>query len=97
MVEKIRSELNIEKWSIWHPTNSRKKPKVRVIARQIDLPNGNQAITKVKVGFTDLGVLTTDDQKVYYALIKMWEEDERPEVPERDQRYVGVGTSHPTG
>ena len=78
--QRIYPELNLEKWSIWQPTNSRTKPKAKILERQIQLPGSSQVMAKVKVGFTDLGVLTTEDQKVYYALIKMWEEDGRPEI-----------------
>lgn len=72
--QKIRSELNIEKWSIWQPSQSRGKPEARTITREITLANGNKVNAKVEIGFTHKGELTTLDQKVFYALIKIWEE-----------------------
>ncbi len=72
--EKIRTELNIEKWSIWRPANARTKPKARTFERDVRLPDGTRIVAKLKIGFTDEGNLTTEDQKVYYALVKVWEE-----------------------
>jgi hypothetical protein len=72
--QKIRSELNLEKWSFWQPSQSRGKLKARIIERDIILPNGNKTKAKVEIGFTQKGELTTFDQKVFYALIKIWEE-----------------------
>jgi hypothetical protein len=79
-LKRIYPDLNIEKWSIWQPANSRKSLQAKELERSINLPNGNRITTKVTVGFTHLGCLTTEDQKVYYALIRIWEEDGRPEV-----------------
>ena len=79
-LDRIHPELNIEKWSIWQPAHSRRKPKRRVIERHTDLEDGNKIIATVEVGFTDWGVLTTDDQKVYYAIIKIWEAEGRPQI-----------------
>lgn len=78
-LEKIRPELNLEKWSIWHPAKSKNQPKTRIIERQITLPNGNKINAKLEVGYTDRGELTTEDQKTYYALVKHWEDHGRPE------------------
>ena len=38
------------------------------------MPDGTRIVAKLKVGFTDEGSLTTEDQRVYYALVKVWEE-----------------------
>lgn len=73
-LEKIRPELNLEKWSVWQPAKSKNAPKARTFQREITLVDGSKAIAKVKIGFTDEGVLTTEDQKTYYALVKHWEE-----------------------
>lgn len=72
-LEKIRPELNLEKWSIWQPANSRKPLKARIIEREIALPNGSKVNARVEVGYTQRGTLTTEDQKTYYALVKYWE------------------------
>jgi hypothetical protein len=72
--ERIRPELNVEKWSIWRPANSRGGPRARTFERDVLLPDGTRIVAKLKVGFTDEGSLTTEDQRVYYALVKVWEE-----------------------
>jgi hypothetical protein len=77
--EVIRPEQNIEKWSIWQPANARTPLKARIFEREIPLPEGKMFVAKLKVGFTDEGTLTTDEQRVYYALVKLWEESGRPQ------------------
>lgn len=78
-LDKIRPELNLEKWSIWKPSKSKNRPEVRVIEREITLADGSKVKAKVHVDFTSRGELTTEDQKTYYALIKYWEEHGRSE------------------
>jgi hypothetical protein len=74
----IRSELTLEKWpAIWRPASSHGEPEVRTLARKLTLPDGREKNARVEVGYTDLGNLTTEDQKTYYALIKQWEESGR--------------------
>jgi hypothetical protein len=72
---KIRPELNVEKWSIWQPANARTGvPRERLIERQVTLPNGNKVTAKLTVSPTTKGDLTTRDQRVYYALVKQWQD-----------------------
>lgn len=80
-LELIRSELNLEQWSIWQPTNSHSAPKAKTLTRAVDLPDGTPAVARVEVGFTNKGMLTTEDQKTLYALIKQWEERGRSSTP----------------
>jgi hypothetical protein len=77
--ERIRPELNIEKWSIWQPANSRTPLRAKFFEREIEIADGRRVIAKLKIGFTDEGTLTTDEQRVYYALVKLWEEHGRNE------------------
>ncbi len=72
--EKIRPELNIEKWSIWQPANARTGLRERVFERTIEMPDGGRITAKLTVAPTTKGNLTTEDQRVYYALVKLWEE-----------------------
>src|SRR5215471_16252794 len=76
--EKIRPDLNLEKWSIWQPSKSKTKPRARIFRREIVLPDGRKVSAEVEVGFTQKGMLTTEDQKTFYALIKIWEEKGKP-------------------
>jgi hypothetical protein len=72
--DKVRPDLTIEKWpAIWRPANSRGKPNTRTLQRKVTLRNGGLATARVEIGFTQLGNLTTEDQKTYYGLIKQWE------------------------
>jgi hypothetical protein len=73
VIEKIRAELNIEKWSIWQPAKSKTPPKAKVFEREITLPDGSRAKARVEIVPSVKGALTTEDQKTYYALIKLWE------------------------
>jgi hypothetical protein len=84
--DRIRPELNLEKWPIWKPAKSKNPPTRKVITREIPLPNGNKIAAEVEVGFTDRGELNTEDQKTYYALVKHWEENDRPD----EQTYFSV-------
>jgi hypothetical protein len=80
-VEKIRSELNIEKWpAIWQPAKSKNKPTLRTMQREITGDDGSKIVSRVEVGYTQLGTLTTEEQKLLYVLIKLWEENGKPDV-----------------
>jgi hypothetical protein len=75
---KIRPELNLEKWTIFAPAHSKNK-KARTITRTVSLPDGSVRTSKVSIDATErLGTLTTEEQKTYYALIKIWEEKGKP-------------------
>jgi hypothetical protein len=82
--ERIRAELNIEKWpAIWNPTHSktrsRQNPQTRTLERESQGPDGTRTVSKVVINpIAHLGDLTTDDQRTLYALIKHWEERGKP-------------------
>src|SRR5258708_31709346 len=78
-LEKIRPELNIEKWSIWQPAKSKSQPRARVIEREVTSSSGDKVRARLKVGYTDQGALSSEDQKTYYALVKHWEDRGRPD------------------
>ena len=81
VVEKIRSELNIEKWpAIWQPAKSKNKPALRVMEREITAPDGSRLVSRVEIGYTQLGTLTTEEQKMLYVLIRLWEESGKPDT-----------------
>jgi hypothetical protein len=72
-------ELNVEKWpAIWRPASSKKAATVRNLEREIELPDGTRGTAKLEIGFTQLGTITTEDQKMFYALIRHWEENGKP-------------------
>jgi hypothetical protein len=77
--EKIRVELNIEKWpGIWQPAKGHTRLAARTLERQVGLQNGDRVSSKLIVGFTDLGTLNTEDQRTFYALIRQWENSGKP-------------------
>jgi len=82
--ERIRAELNIEKWpAIWHPTHSKIHSKFnvqpRTLERETNALDGTRTISKVTINpIAHLGDLTTDDQRTLYALIKHWEDRGKP-------------------
>lgn len=72
-LEKVRPDLNLEKWSIWQPAYSHNK-KTRILRRETTDDQGNTLTSQVTIGYVDeIGTLTTEDQKTCYALIKIWE------------------------
>jgi hypothetical protein len=72
--DRIRPELNIEKWAgLWRPSHSPMASEVRTLEREYRTKDGTRLKASVEVGFSHLGVLTTEDQKTYYALVKEWE------------------------
>jgi hypothetical protein len=80
-VDKIRSELNVEKWpAIWQPAKSKNKPALRVMERESFAADGGRVVSRVEVGYTQLGTLSTEEQKMLYVLIKLWEENGKPDT-----------------
>ena len=76
--DRIRPELNIEKWAgLWRPSRSPMAVKVRTLEREYSAKDGTRLRAKVEIGFSHLGGLTTEDQKTYYALVKQWELSDR--------------------
>ncbi len=80
-MEKIRPELNLEKWAIWELARAKGRAEVKILERQLTGPDGSKLTARVKRGITDLGTTTTEDQKIYYALTKIFEENGRREGP----------------
>lgn len=82
--ERIRTELNIEKWpAIWNPTHSkihsRRTVASRTMEREITNQDGTTFVSKVTINpIAHLGDLTTDDQRTLYALIRHWEDRGKP-------------------
>lgn len=79
--ERIRVELNIERWpAIWQPAKSKNKSQLRVLEREMRLDDGSTVVSRVEISFNHLGTLTTEEQKMFYALIKQWEDAGRPDT-----------------
>jgi hypothetical protein len=78
-VEIIRPELNLEKWCIWQPAKSQNKLSEVIIKRAIINADGSRLEAKVEVlPNIRYGPPTTETQKVYYALIRLWEKAGKP-------------------
>jgi hypothetical protein len=77
--EKIRVELNVEKWpALWRPAKSKGASKVRALEREFVTPDGIRVASRLEIGFTQFGTVTTEDQRMFYALIRRWEESGKP-------------------
>ena len=77
----MRAELNIEKWpAIWQVSKTRNSRELRVMEREIETGDGQRVRSRVEVGFTHLGTLTTEEQKLLYVLYKLWEESGKPDA-----------------
>lgn len=75
----IKQELNIEKWPLFAPSTCRKKS--RVFKRIITLENGDiitRTVTIGKVNEDEVNILRIGDYKVFCAVVKLWEEADRP-------------------
>jgi hypothetical protein len=73
--EIVRPELNIEKMQIWQPAKAKKKLDEIVIER----PNRDGLAAKVTItANSKYGALTTETQKVLYALYQISEEQGHP-------------------
>lgn len=81
MGEMVRNDLNLEKNpGVFTPAQGRGKPKVKIIKWNRKIDNGSYVECEIKI--TPLlgeGNLNTEDQKVLYALIKLWDKKGRPE------------------
>ena len=45
-----------------------------VMEREMTAEDGNRIVSRVEVGFTHLGTLSTEEQKLLYVLLKLWED-----------------------
>ena len=48
--------------------------------REFTAADGNRIVSRVEVGYTQLGTLTTEEQKMLYVLIQLWEENGKPDA-----------------
>ena len=79
--EIIYAEMNLEKWPIWEPSSTYKILRPRSFERERVLSDGSRVTARVQVGSTEHGTLSTRDQKIYYVLLKLWNDAGRPETP----------------
>ncbi|HLK63277.1 MAG TPA: hypothetical protein VKU19_07545 [Bryobacteraceae bacterium] len=79
MAGKIRADLNLEKWpGIWQPSRSKNEKTLRILEREITEADASRVVSRVEIGYTHLGTLTTEERKMYGALIEVWEESGKP-------------------
>lgn len=79
-MEKVRAELNLEKWPIWKPSHSREEHKrEEIFIREKSLDDGSKEKAKVIIRASgNLDLFTTGDQKNLYVLFKLWEDAGKP-------------------
>lgn len=82
IAEIVRGDLNLEKSpSIFVPAQGRGQLKDRTIEWTRKISDGGTVLSTIDISpSVKYGNLNTEDQKVLYALIKMWNEKGRPEV-----------------
>ena len=75
-MEKVRAELNLEKWQIWKPSHSRGEHKrEEIFTRERILNGGSKETAQVIIRASgNLDLFTTEDQKNLYVLFKIWED-----------------------
>lgn len=76
---RVRSELNLEQWSIWFPARSNRDPGPRVLTREITTDTGEKLAAEVEITASRKGTLTTEDQRTYYALVEHHQRNDRRE------------------
>ncbi len=76
---RVRSELNLEQWSIWLPANSNRDPAPRVLTKETKSATGQTAFAEVEITASRKGTLTTEDQRTYYALVEQHQRNRRPD------------------
>ncbi|MFT3746145.1 MAG: hypothetical protein QM785_17880 [Pyrinomonadaceae bacterium] len=69
-IRRVRTELNLEQWSIWLPAKSNRDPAPRVLTREIKGEDGSKTVAEVEITASRKGTLTTEDQRTYYALVE---------------------------
>lgn len=98
--EKLRRasvEQTLDTWPIYSPADSRAKSRTRTLTREITEPDGTKSIATVEIGFSHLGMLTTEDQKLLYALFWLWAESGRPDDLEISLRQICRALKRPWG
>ena len=77
----VKQELNLEQWALWKPSHATRRKKTlepRILIREEFQPDGAKLTKSVEIAHTYKGTLTTKDQKVLLALVKIWEDAGRP-------------------
>lgn len=77
----VKQELNLEQWALWKPSHATRRKKTlepRILIREEFQPDGTKLTKSVEIAHTYKGTLTTKDQKVLLALVKIWEDAGRP-------------------
>jgi hypothetical protein len=75
--EEVRPDLNLERWQIFATSQFRGKSRV------LERGNARVIIGRVKdsseeKGYREIGVLRIPEMKCFYALVKLWEQANRP-------------------
>lgn len=77
----VRNDANIERYpAIWRtPQQPKSELKGRTISRFTPLKDNSTILSQIRISpNVDYGNLTTEDQKVFYGLIRLWDEAGRP-------------------
>lgn len=95
MEDVVRPELNLEKWpGIWQPSRSNSKLTKIILERG----KADNSISRIEItSNSEYGVLTTETQKVIYALYKISEEKGHPKRIPFSRRKIAKILKKPWG
>ncbi len=77
----VSRERNLDFGQIFYPQEQRKVFVTRILESELTDSEGNKQTIKAVVKFdSTLGTLNTFDERVYYVLVELWEEQQRADV-----------------
>ncbi len=85
----VSRELNFDFGQFFYPQERRKIFETRYLQTQITDEHGNrQGISAIINPHARLGILTTFDERVFYALIEIWQEQNRVDICRFSEREI---------
>jgi hypothetical protein len=62
---------------MWEPAKSRRIFRTRVVEREVTLSDGARIVARMRIAPSTEGTLTTEEQRHFYGLVRIWEEGGR--------------------
>ena len=85
----VRRELNLDFGQFFYPQEKRKVFVSRIFVSDLGDSEGNQRIIRAKVSYhPDYGTLTTFDERVFYVLVELWQEQGKAETVYFSEREI---------
>ena len=94
----VSRERNLDFAILFYPQEKRKVFVNRTLESRLKDSKGNTQVIRVVVKHdSTLGTLTTLDERVYYVLVEMWEEQYRPDICFFSEREIARRLNMPWG